>query len=97
MTKIRNLLKEIILRKLTEAKPKFRSDDPQHKYDMIAKLSGTRPQAVKDFIEGNNINAIRLMMDLGQQILKPMDFVSALVGTPGNRIQKQLIAKYTNK
>jgi hypothetical protein len=82
---------------LDEAKTKFNSGSIQHKYDTIAKLTGTRAEAVKNFCESNNLDTLQLMMDIGQKILSAGDFASALSGKPGNRIQVGIINKYKNK
>ncbi len=63
----------------------------------IAGLTASRANAVKDFIEKNNINSNKLYLSLKKGGLKDrMDFVTALVGKPGNPIQKKVIAQFSN-
>jgi hypothetical protein len=63
----------------------------------IAGLTASRANAVKDFIEKNNINSNKLYLSLKKGNLKDrMDFVTALVGKPGNPIQKKVIKQFSN-
>jgi hypothetical protein len=63
----------------------------------IAGLTASRANAVKDFIEKNNINSNKLYLSLKKGGLKDrMDFVTALVGKPGNPIQKKVIKQFSN-
>ena len=62
----------------------------------IAGLTASRASAVKDFLEKNNINSNKLYLSLKKGNLKDrMDFVTALVGKPGNPIQKKVISQFT--
>jgi hypothetical protein len=61
----------------------------------IASLTGTRPDAVQKFIDDNNLDSPKLYTYLKRGKLKErMDFVTALVGNPGNKIQKMIISKF---
>jgi hypothetical protein len=63
----------------------------------IAGLTASRASAVKDFLEKNNINSNKLYLFLKKGNLKDrMDFVTALVGKPGNPIQKKVISQFSN-
>jgi hypothetical protein len=63
----------------------------------IAGLTASRANAVKNFLEKNNINSNKLYLFLKKGNLKDrMDFVTALVGKPGNPIQKKVIAQFSN-
>jgi hypothetical protein len=63
----------------------------------IAGLTASRANAVKDFLEKHNINSNKLYLSLKKGNLKDrMDFVTALVGKPGNPIQKKVIAQFSN-
>jgi hypothetical protein len=63
----------------------------------IAGLTASRANAVKDFIEKNNINSNKLYLSLKKGNLKDrMDFVTALVGKPGNPIQTKVIKQFSN-
>ena len=62
----------------------------------IAGLTASRASAVEDFLEKNNINSNKLYLFLKKGNLKDrMDFVTALVGKPGNPIQKKVIAQFS--
>ena len=62
----------------------------------IAGLTASRASAVKDFLEKNNINSNKLYLSLKKGNLKDrMDFVTALVGNPGNPIQKKVIKQFS--
>jgi hypothetical protein len=62
----------------------------------IAGLTASRANAVKDFLEKNNINSNKLYLFLKKGNLKDrMDFVTALVGKPGNPIQKKVISQFS--
>jgi hypothetical protein len=63
----------------------------------IAGLTASRANAVEDFLEKNNINSNKLYLSLKKGNLKDrMDFVTALVGKPGNPIQKKVIKQFSN-
>ena len=63
----------------------------------IAGLTASRATAVKDFLEKNNINSNKLYLFLKKGNLKDrMDFVTALVGKPGNPIQTKVIKQFSN-
>lgn len=63
----------------------------------IAGLTASRASAVKDFLEKNNINSNKLYLFLKKGNLKDrMDFVTALVGKPGNTIQQKVIKQFSN-
>ena len=62
----------------------------------IAGLTASRATAVEDFLEKNNINSNKLYLFLKKGNLKDrMDFVTALVGKPGNPIQKKVISQFS--
>lgn len=61
----------------------------------IAAFTGTRGDAVQKFIDDNNLDAKKLFNYVkGGKLKERMDFVSALVGNPGNKIQKMIISKF---
>lgn len=60
----------------------------------ISKYTGTRPEAVDKFIATHNLNAKKLLsIAVHGGLSDRMDIVTAMVGNPGNKIQKQLIAQ----
>ena len=62
----------------------------------IAGLTASRASAVKDFLEKHNINSNKLYLSLKKGGLKDrLDFVTALVGKPGNPIQKKVISQFS--
>jgi hypothetical protein len=61
----------------------------------IAAFTGTRGDAVQKFIDDNKLDAKKLFNYVKAGKLKErMDFVTALVGNPGNKIQKMIISKF---
>jgi hypothetical protein len=64
----------------------------------IAHYTGTRHDAVGEFIEKNNIDGEKLVKFIRKGSLKDrMSFVSAIAGKPGNPVQKAIISKFSNK
>jgi hypothetical protein len=61
----------------------------------IAAFTGTRGDAVQKFIDDNKLDGKKLFNYVKVGKLKErMDFVTALVGNPGNKIQKMIISKF---
>lgn len=61
----------------------------------ISALTATRGDAVQKFIDDNNLNAKKLFNYLaGAKLTDRMNFVTALVGNPGNKYQKMIITKF---
>ena len=68
--------------------------EPQIK--KIAQLTGTRPDAVEDFVSKHALNFTKLLKFLQKGKLKDrMDFMTAVSGKPGNPIQKKMIKMFT--
>jgi hypothetical protein len=64
----------------------------------IAGFTGTRGDAVQKFIDDNNLDAKKLFAYIkGGKLKERMGFVSAIAGTPNNKIQKELIGKFKLK
>ena len=64
----------------------------------IAGFTGTRGDAVQKFIDDNNLDGRKLFLYIkGGKLKERMGFVSAIAGTPGNKIQKELISKFKLK
>lgn len=60
----------------------------------ISKYTGTRPEAVDKFIATHKLNAKKLLsIAVHGGLSDRMDIVTAMVGNPGNKYQKQLIAQ----
>lgn len=61
----------------------------------ISKYTATRPEAVDKFIADNKLNAKKLLaLAVHGNLSDRMDIVTAMVGNPGNSIQKKLIAQF---
>jgi hypothetical protein len=61
----------------------------------IAGFTGTRGSAVEDFINQNELNGKKLFQYVKKGGLKQrMEFVSAIAGKPGNKLQKMIISKF---
>jgi hypothetical protein len=64
----------------------------------IASLTATRPDAVQKFIDDNNLDSTKLYSYLKKgKLSDKMNFVTAMVGNPGNKIQKMIISKFGMK
>jgi len=61
----------------------------------IARLSGVRPIAIAEWGDKNNINLTFVLKDLKSKKIKGMDIMTAIVGNPNNKYQKELSAKYS--
>ena len=67
--------------------------EPQTK--KIAYYTGTRPEAVKDFVSKHALNITKLLKYVEKGGLpQRMDFVSALAGRPNNPKQKKIIKQF---
>jgi hypothetical protein len=61
----------------------------------IATRTATDQRAVTEFVKNNGLTesqTLNIVQGLGMGKLKPMDFVTALVGNPGNGYEQQVIA-----
>jgi hypothetical protein len=61
----------------------------------IAAGTGLRAQAVAGWADENGVNLSKVAADLKSKKLKPMDFMTAVSGNPGNKYAKDVIAKYS--
>lgn len=60
----------------------------------ISKYTATRPEYVDKFIADNNLNAKKLLaLAVHGKLSDRLDIVTAMVGKPGNKYQKKLIAQ----
>jgi hypothetical protein len=63
--------------------------------NQIARLSGVRSTAIKDWAAENNLTSndvSNIMVGLGRKQIKPMDFSTAIVGNKNNKYSKDIIA-----
>jgi len=63
----------------------------------IALRIGARKEAVAKFVEQNNIDTNKLNSDLKSGEVYFLDVITAIVGTPDNKYEKQIVKKYGNK
>jgi len=61
----------------------------------IAAMTGLRTQAVAGWADENGVNLSKVADDINSKKLKPMDFMTAISGNPGNKYAKDIIAKYS--
>lgn len=69
--------------------------DPMASVNEISRLTGLRPIAVAEWGDKNNINLSVVLKDLKSKKIKGMDLMTAVVGKPNNKYQKELLAKYS--
>jgi hypothetical protein len=62
----------------------------------IAASTGLRATAVAGWADENGVNLSKVSDALKSKKLKPMDFMTAVSGNPGNKYAKDIIAKYSN-
>ena len=61
----------------------------------IAAFTGTRGDAVQKFIDDNKLDAKKLFNYVkGGKLTDRLNFVTAIVGTPGNSVQKKMIKMF---
>jgi hypothetical protein len=61
----------------------------------IAASTGLRATAVAGWADENGVNLSKVSDALKSKKLKPMDFMTAVSGNPGNKYAKDVIAKYS--
>jgi hypothetical protein len=62
----------------------------------IAASTGLRATAVAGWADENGVNLSKVSDALNSKKLKPMDFMTAISGNPGNKYAKDIISKYSN-
>jgi hypothetical protein len=72
------------------------SADSMATVNSIASMTGLRTQAVAGWADENGVNLSKVADDIKSKKLKPMDFMTAVSGNPGNKYAKDIIAKYSN-
>jgi hypothetical protein len=73
----------------------FGKSDSMATVNTIAAGTGLRAQAVAGWADENGVNLSKVADDLKSKKLKPMDFMTAVVGNPGNKYAKDIISKYS--
>lgn len=61
----------------------------------IAASTGLRATAVAGWADENGVNLSKVSDAINSKKLKPMDFMTAVSGNPGNKYAKDIIAKYS--
>ena len=61
----------------------------------IAASTGLRTTAVAGWADENGVNLLKVSDAINSKKLKPMDFMTAVSGNPGNKYAKDIIAKYS--
>ena len=70
-------------------------DDSMATVNSIAAKTGLRAQAVAGWADENGVNLSKISDAINSKKLKPMDFMTAVSGNPGNKYAKDIIAKYS--
>ena len=73
----------------------FGKSDSMATVNTIAAGTGLRAQAVAGWADENGVNLSKVADDLKSKKLKPMDFMTAVVGNPNNKYAKDIILKYS--
>jgi hypothetical protein len=73
----------------------FGGNDGMATVNGIASTTGLRAQAVAGWADENGVNLSKVADDLKSKKLNPFDFMTAVVGKPGNNYSKAIISKYS--
>ena len=73
----------------------FGGNDGMATVNGIASTTGLRAQAVAGWADENGVNLSKVADDLKSKKLNPKDFMTAVVGNPGNKYAKDIISKYS--
>jgi hypothetical protein len=73
----------------------FGKSDGMETVKSIAAKTGLRAQAVAGWADENGVNLSKVADAIDSKKLKPMDFMTAVSGNPGNKYAKDVIAKYS--
>ena len=73
----------------------FGKSDSMATVNSIASMTGLRTQAVAGWADENGVNLSKVADDIKSKKLKPMDFMTAVSGNPGNKYAKDVISKYS--
>jgi hypothetical protein len=72
-----------------------KADNSMATVNSIAAKTGLRAQAVAGWADENGVNLSKVSADINSKKLKPMDFMTAVTGNPGNKYAKNVISKYS--
>jgi len=73
----------------------FGKSDSMATVNSIAAKTGMRAQAVAGWADENGVNLSNVSADIDSKKLNPKDLMTAVVGNPGNKYAKDIIAKYS--
>ena len=73
----------------------FGGNDGMATVNGITSTTGLRAQAVAGWADENGVNLSKVADDLKSKKLNPKDFMTAVVGNPGNKYAKDIISKYS--
>ena len=73
----------------------FGGNDGMATVNGIASTTGLRAQAVAGWADENGVNLSKVSADIDSKKLNPKDFMTAVVGNPGNKYAKDIISKYS--
>ena len=89
---VREIMREKVISEINEESINERVE-PQIK--KIAYFTGTRPEAVEDFVSKHALNITKLLKYVEKGNLKDrMSFISAIAGRPNNPVQKKIIKMF---
>lgn len=89
---VREIMRERVISEMNEESVN-EGVEPQIK--KIAYFTGTRPEAVEDFVSKHALNITKLLKYVEKGNLKDrMSFISAIAGRPNNPVQKKIIKMF---
>ena len=89
---VREIMRERVISEMNEESVN-EGVEPQIK--KIAYFTGTRPEAVEDFVSKHALNITKLLKYVERGNLKDrMSFISAIAGRPNNPVQKKIIKMF---
>jgi hypothetical protein len=93
---LRKIVREIMReRAISELNEESTNEGVEPQIKKIAHFTGTRPEAVEDFVSKHALNFTKLLKYVEKGGLpQRMEFVSALAGKPNNPAQKKIIKMF---
>ena len=93
---LRKIVREIMRERLiSEMNEESVNEGVEPQIKKIAYFTGTRPEAVEDFVSKHALNITKLLKYVEKGNLKDrMSFVSAIAGRPNNPVQKKIIKMF---
>lgn len=93
---LRKIVREIMREKvISEMNEESVNEGVEPQIKKIAYFTGTRPEAVEDFVSKHALNITKLLKYVEKGNLKDrMSFISAIAGRPNNPVQKKIIKMF---